>query len=67
MASISKMSKSQAMGVGAFYRLLDTWFKTTNEATIGDVVNHQGRVAWVWIAVGGERCKMHADTTRDGV
>ncbi|MCA9568292.1 MAG: hypothetical protein KC656_10630 [Myxococcales bacterium] len=42
MGSIPKMGKRQAVSVDAFYALLDAWFRTTNEATVGDIINNAG-------------------------
>ncbi len=67
MGSMQKMSKRDAVAADAFYGLIDAWFKTTDEATIGDAANYQGRTPWVWVNVGGQPCRLHADTTRDGV
>jgi hypothetical protein len=67
VASIAKMKKREAVSRDEFYELLDAWFKTTNESTVGDVVNNAGVTAWVWVRVGEHTCRLHADATRDGV
>jgi hypothetical protein len=67
MTSIPKMKKRDAVSRHELYRLLDGWMKTTNEETVGDVANHAGVTAWVWVSVGDHTCRLHADATREGV
>ena len=67
MSSIPRMTRAEAVTQAELYAMLDQWFKTTNEQTIGDVANNQGRKPWVWVRVAGQDCRLHADTTRDGV
>lgn len=67
VGSMARVSKREPIGVDHLYDRLDDWFTTTNEATIGDVDSHQGRTAWIRVEIGDELCRIHADTTRDGV
>lgn len=46
--------------------LLADWLDRSPAPTIGDVDSYGGR-AWVWIALGGRRAHLNADTTRAAV
>ncbi len=67
MGLIPRMRKNESVSLDEFYSLLDRWLRLTQEQTIGDTGAVQGRTPWVWVLAGGRECRLHADTTRDGV
>lgn len=59
---------SDPITLAVFYDVLEQWLEHTHEGTIGGGEgDHQGRAAWIWVAIGDHRCHLNADTTRQGV
>jgi hypothetical protein len=65
MTMIPKGTRCASKSV--FVLLLQKWYETTAEETVGDKKLYPKITPWIFVETGGFKVRVHADTTREAV